>query len=253
MAYLVAACGTPATPPRSTVTRSASTPPASTTSYSAAFGIDYGHPEAYLEQGEQSRISDPSQLGELRSDGQSLTHLGDIYRWLKHDFEPYGAHGRTIGVATVDQLLADRRLGGCHDTALVYASVAREMGYPALIADTASIPWIEQYQAHEASQHVGHVFVEVYLVDEWVLIDPSNGWYLEHGYVPGNPVIPLTIGPASSNPDMHGCYVLCKGSDSWAIGIHSLADLTEAMNSLASQLDLQAITYPEYTFQRFDG
>jgi hypothetical protein len=221
------------------------------TSYSPAFGIDYRHPQTYLEPGEQSRISDSTQLDELRAEEQSLTHLGDICRWLKREFEVYRARGTTIGVATVDQLLADRRLGGCHDSALVYAAVAREVGYPAVIADTASIPWIEKRQAHEASEHVGHVFVEVFLLDEWVLIDPSNGWYVEHGYRPGNPVIPVTIGPASLNPDIYGCYVLCKGSDSWATGIHSLADLTEAMDTLASQLDLQIIEYPKYTVQRF--
>jgi hypothetical protein len=252
-AHLVSACGTGATPPSSTVVTSPSSGPASTASHFVAFGVDYAHPEAYLEQGEQSQISDPSHLDELRSDQQSLAHLGEIYGWLKHDFEFYAAHGKTIGVTTVDQLLAERRLGGCHDTALVFAAVAREMGYPAVIADTASIPWIEQRQAQEAGQFVGHVFVEVYLVDEWVLIDPSNGWYVEHGYLPDNPVIPLTIGPASSNPDIYGCYVLRKGSDSWATGIHSLGDLTEAMDSLASHLDLHATTYPEYTFQRFDG
>jgi transglutaminase-like putative cysteine protease len=240
------------TPPSGPVATPAPTPPPSTTSYSAAFDVDYGHPEAYLEQGKQSGISDPTQLDELRSEKQSLTHLGDIYRWLMREFESYGGRGTTIGVITVDQLLAERRLGGCHDTALVYAAVAREMGYPALIADTASIPWIEQRQAHEPSEHVGHVFVEVYLVDKWVLMDPSNGWYVEHGYLPSNPVIPLTIGPTSSNPDIYGCYVLCKGRDSWAAGINSLADLTEAMDSLAGQLDLHTITYPEYAFRRFD-
>jgi hypothetical protein len=253
VAHLISGCGTAATPAPSTVATIPSTAPASKASYSTTFGIDYAHPEAYVEQGEQSGISDPSQLDELRSDEQGLTHLGDIYRWLKHDFESYAAHGGTIGVVTVDELLAERRLGGCHDTALVYAAVVREMGYPAIMADTASIPWVERSQASEAGQHVGHVFVEVHLVDRWILVDPSNGWYVEHGYLPGNPVIPLTIGPAGSNPDIYGCYVLRKGSDSWACGIHSLGDLTEAMDSLASQLDLQTITYPEYTFQRFDG
>ncbi|MBN1811054.1 MAG: transglutaminase domain-containing protein [Anaerolineae bacterium] len=121
--------------------------PTPTIGYQPAFGIDYAHPEEYLAQGEQSQISDPAVLDLLRADEQSLAHLGDIYRWLKREFEAYKAGGQTIGVVTVDQLLAERRLGGCHDHGLVYAAVARELGYPAVMMHTVSIAWVEQFQA----------------------------------------------------------------------------------------------------------
>ena len=49
------------------------------TSYPTAFGIDYAHPEDYLEQGEQSQISDTSVLDSLRSEEQNMAHLGDIF------------------------------------------------------------------------------------------------------------------------------------------------------------------------------
>jgi hypothetical protein len=64
--------------------------------YRPAFGIDYTQPQPYLAQGEQSRISDPSVLNPLRTSGQSMGHLGDIYRWLKREFTTYRAGGRTI-------------------------------------------------------------------------------------------------------------------------------------------------------------
>jgi hypothetical protein len=219
--------------------------------YQPAFGVDYAHPENYLIQGEQSHISDPTVLDSLRRGEQSMAHLGDIYRWLKREFTPYRAGGKTIGVVTVDQLLAERRLGGCHDHGLVYAAVARELGYPALMARTTSIAWVKRFQAGEQGPHVGHVFVEVFLDGKWVLIDSTNGWYLEDGYDPADPVIPLKGQIAGSNDETFGFYVERKGTDTWAFGIHSPTESTQAMDALASQLDLEAIAYPQYTFQRF--
>jgi hypothetical protein len=219
--------------------------------YQPAFGIDYAHPEQYLGQGEQSRISDPTVLDGLRAEEQSLAHLGDIYRWLKSEFTAYAARGRTIGVVTVDQLLTDRQLGGCHDHGLVYAAVARELGYPALMVRTNSIAWVEQFQAGEQGPHIGHVFVEVYLKGKWVLTDSTNGWYVEEGYDPADPVIPLRGQIAGSSDEIYGFYVGRKGIDIWGFGIHSPTESTQAMDEFARQLNLENVEYPEYRFQRF--
>lgn len=227
------------------------TPETVSVNYQPAFGIDYAHPEQYLAQGEQSTISDPTVLDRLRAETQSIAPLGEIYRWLKSEFTAYSAGGRTIGAVTVDQLLAEHRLGGCHDHGLVYAAVARELGYPALMARTASIAWVKQFQAGEQGPHVGHVFVEVYLDGKWVLIDSTNGWYVEDGYDPANPVIPLRGRIAGSSDEIYGFYVERKGIGTWTFGIHSPAESTQVMDDLARQLSLETIVYPEYTFQHF--
>ncbi len=231
-------------------------PPTSTPSpgarYRPAFGIDYAHPEKYLAQGEQSHISDPTVLDSLRRDEQSIAHLGDVYRWLKREFTTYRAGGKTIGVVTVDELLAERRLGGCHDHGLVYAAVVRELGYPAIMARTVGIAWVKRFQAGEQGPQVGHLFVEVFLADKWVLIDPTNGRYVEDGYDPANPVIPLKGQVAGSDDELFGFYVECKGIDTWAFGIHSPDESRQAKKEFARQLNLEAIVYPQYTFQRFE-
>jgi hypothetical protein len=208
-------------------------------------------PELYLEQGEQSVISNPSELDALRAEDQSLAQLGDIYRWLKGVFEAYRAGGKTIGVVTVDQLLEERRLGGCHDHGLVYAAVARELGYPAVMVRAVSIAWAEQLQAGEKGPQVGHVFVEVYLDGKWVLIDSTNGWYVHDGYDPANPVIPLKGPIAGSTEEIYGFHVECKGLDTWDFRIHSPAESARAMKEFGTALDLQTIVYPQYTFGHF--
>jgi hypothetical protein len=230
------------------------TKPATTNArYQTAFGIDYARPDKYLTQGEQSRISDPAVLNSLRRDEQSIAHLGEIYKWLKREFTTYKAGGKTIGVVTVDQLLAERRLGGCHDHGLVYSAVVRELGYPAVMARTVSIAWVKRFQSGEKGANVGHVFVEVFLTGKWVLIDSTNGWYVEEGYDPANPVIPLKERVADEAEDeTFGFYVERKGIDTWSFGIHSLSESNKAMETFARQLDVETIVYPQYVFQRFE-
>ena len=92
---------TPTSPPTLTPTPTRTPTPTPTPTptivYQLAFGFDYAHPEQYLAQGEQSQISDPTVLDPLRADEQSMAHLGDIYRWLRHEFEVHLAGGKTIG------------------------------------------------------------------------------------------------------------------------------------------------------------
>jgi hypothetical protein len=217
----------------------------------SAFGIDYAHPERYLQQGEQSQISDPGCLFELRTEDHSLTHLSRVYWWLKDEFTGYSAGGRTIGVVNVDQLLAERRLGGCHDYGLVFAAAVREMGYPAVMLHANSIAWMEEFQAGGGELHAGHVFVEIYLEGRWILIDPTNGWYADEGYDPTNPVIPLRKRVTGSADELYGFYAESKGFDIWDFGVHSKEDTHQAMDEVARQVDLHSIVYPSYEFHNF--
>lgn len=217
----------------------------------SAFGVNYAHPERYLQQGEQSQISDPSCLSQLRTGETSLTHLARIYRWLNDEFTSYPAGGRTIGVVNVDQLLAERRLGGCHDYGLVYTAVVRELGYPAVMLHANSIAWMESFQAGGGELHVGHIFVEIYLEDRWILVDPTNGWYADEGYDPTNPVIPLKGRVAGSKDEYYGFYVESKGLDIWDFGVHSKEDTHQAMEEVALRVDLDTIVYPTYEFHHF--
>ena len=189
----------------------------------------------------------------MRGYAEGIDHLALIYHWLQTDFTNFSARGATIGSVTVDQLLESRQLGGCHDYGILFAAVVRELGYPAVMIDSYSIAWIEGYQNGTSENHVGHVFVEVFLDNEWILVDPTNGWYVEEGYNPSNPIIPLKGSISGSSNEIYGFYVDLKGLDSWSYGIHNNAALTEAMDNLASVIDLSTITYPDYHFRHFEG
>lgn len=219
--------------------------------YSAAFGIDYAQPRTFLAQGNQTRLADVSIVNSLRRQEQSLAHLGALYFWIKREFATWSAGGKTIGAVTAEQLLADRRLGGCHDWGLVYTSLARELGYPVVMVDVMSIAWAKQFQAGQKGPYVGHVFVEVFVAGQWVLVDSTNNWYVESGYDPANPIIPLRGGVAGSNEETLGFYVMRKGVDTWGYGIRSAQELNRLMEDSARALKIDTAQVPAYSFQRF--
>lgn len=235
-------------PPTSTQTPAPSLTPTLTADkrYSTAFGIDYGHPEKYLIPGEQTRLANPAIVDALRRKEQSIAHLGEIYFWIKREFTPWSAGGQTIGAVTVEQLFKERRLGGCHDWGLVYASIARELGYPTVMIDTAGIAWAKGFLSGKKGPYLGHVFVEVFIGGKWVLVDSTNNWYVENSYDPANGVVPLKMGD-----ETEGLFVMRKGVDTWGYGIKSNSELTRLMEDSARQLKVEAIKFPPYNWQRF--
>jgi hypothetical protein len=231
---------TPTAPPTRTPTLTASQ------RYQSAFGIDYGAPEKYLAQGEQTRLSNPKIIDALRGKPQSIAHLGEIYFWIAREFKPWSAGGATIGVSTTDKLFAERRLGGCHDWGLVYASIARELGYPTVMIDAAGIAWARKFLAGQKTPYLGHVFVEVFVTGKWVLVDSTNNWYVEENYNPANPIIPVKMGD-----ETEGMFVMRKGVDTWGYGIRSNQELTRLMEDSARQFNLTTLQFPPYNLQRF--
>lgn len=266
LAVLLTACTTSPSTPTLTPQPSATlaptlaltqTPPPTlppTRSSPPAFGIDYTQPDKYRTQGAQTRLTDPTIVQPLRRATPSIAQLGEIYFWIKQGFSTWSAGGKTIGAVTVDQLLAERRLGGCHDWALVFTALARELGYPVVMVDTASINWAQDFLSGKKGPYTGHVFVEVFVGGRWVLVDPTNNWYVDQGYDPSNDIIPLKGNIAGSNAESLGFYVMSKGVDTWSYGIRSAAELNRRMEETAKTtraMKIEVREYPAYNFQRF--
>ena len=127
----------------------------------------------------------------------------------------------------------------------------RELGYPVVMVDTASIAWAKQFQSGQKESYVGHVFIEVFVAGKWVLVDSTNNWYVENGYDPTNPTIPLKGGIAGSSEETFGFYVMRKGTDTWGYGIRSASELNRLMEESARSLKIETLRYPSYDFQRF--
>ncbi|MEW5719222.1 MAG: transglutaminase domain-containing protein [Chloroflexota bacterium] len=142
--------------------------------------------------------------------------------------------------------MTERKLSGCHDWDLVYASIARDLGYPTVMADSAGIAWAKRFLAAQKGPYLGHVFVEVFVAGKWVLVDSTNNWYVEENYSLANPIIPVKMGD-----ETEGMFVMRKGVDTWGYGIRSNQELLRMMEDSARQFNFATLQFPPYNLQRF--
>ncbi|HNW45720.1 MAG TPA: transglutaminase-like domain-containing protein [Elusimicrobiales bacterium] len=202
---------------------------------------DYKKPALYLKAGPQSGIT--MSAAELRAEigvGTAAAYgelVGKVSSWMS-GFNSTAEGGRLIGKTTADGLLKARALSGCHDTALLFSSVMRKLGHPALMADTAGLEWARTHE--EGGGFSGHVLAEVYLDGKWMLVDPASCRYIRD-YDPENPVIPLVVGAETG-----GLYAMFKGVDPKTYGINSNAELTARMVAFAAQLPKLKLAVPDY-------
>ena len=204
---------------------------------------DYGEPSLFLAQGSQSEL-DARYLSDIREQVRAATggtgDLAAIFEWKDENFDTEAAGGQFVGKLTVDQIVERGTLSGCHDHGLVLVSVLREFGFPAVMVDAAGIQWALDYAAEEAVGFVGHVFVEVFTRDGWILLDSTSGLYVPD-YDPCQPVIPL---PKEIEPQ--GYYALLKGRDPAGYGVNRIDDLQEHMRAFASRAESIDFTFPSY-------
>ena len=109
--------------------------------------IDYNNPEKYLIPGKQSTI-DEKYLEEIKREilisKQDIEGVGKIFSWMMKNFSTFAGGGSEIGINTINKLLKRRTASGCHDHGLIFSSILRYFGYPAIMVDAAGIQWAEQ-------------------------------------------------------------------------------------------------------------
>ncbi len=204
---------------------------------------DYTNPRLYLEQGPQSELSTAAvkeiQGGlDLEPGAGDLATISALRFWLLDNFESTNLGEATAGQTTAAGLLAGRKLGGCHDWGLLFAAALRGLGYPAIMVDAASLRWARAYKTD--SEAYGHVFVEVYARDKWLLVDPVTGRVILD-YDPEEPVIPLYL-----DRENKAFYAVLKGTDPESYGIAKTGALKTRLREFAANLSAIKLSYPRY-------
>lgn len=175
-----------------------------------SFGIDYTDLDKYLIPGEQSDLKD-SYLEEIRdavgTPENNIEDVLELCRWINVNFEFQNAGGAMMGKNTVDELYEIKTFYGCHSLALIISSVLREFGFPAIMIETADVLWGYNYHDGTTQNFIGHVMSEVYVEDQWILLD-NDGSYIEE-YDSYNPFISKRYRPTA------GYFVFAKGIDTW--------------------------------------
>ena len=106
------------------------------------------------------------------------------------------------------------------------------------------IQWALDYSEGKQDGFRGHVFVEAYVADKWILINSTSGEYIEN-YEPCNPVIPIT-----DSAESKGYYALFKGLDPEGYGINSNERLTEYLKVFAGKVKSIEMAFPLYKVRR---
>lgn len=175
-----------------------------------SFEIDYGNPGKYLIPCEQSDLDD-SYLEEIRNSigepGNTIVDVLNVCLWVNQHFNFENAGGAMIGKNTVNELFELRTFYGCHSIALIISSILREFGFPAIMIETADIKWAYDYNTGTVEQFSGHVMSEIFVENNWILLDNNCTYVKEYDYL--NPYISEMNYPAK------GYFVFAKGIDIW--------------------------------------
>lgn len=194
--------------------------------------IDYNNPNKYTVAGKQSGINDTlfTEIdNQLNIKTNDFTDIEKVFNWKNQNFKNISDGGRSVGKITVNNILTKKELAGCHDHALLTASILRRYGFPAIMVDTTGIQWAYDYP-DKTTMFIGHVFVEIYLKDKWILFDPTSGKYILN-YDFNNRVIPITTPDESK-----GYYAMLKGLDPDDYGITSITSLKNKQKEYAELL-----------------
>ena len=204
--------------------------------------LKYGKPNLYLENGTQSSLND-SYFNEIKAlldvTGNTLYDIVKIFRWKVGVFSAYQGGGVLIGISTANSIYEDEKLSGCHDHGLIMASVLRKYGFPVILIDAADVQWAKDFFDGTASGYLGHVFLEVYVNESWILLDSTSGDYvLNYNH---------DLNSLHYNGKTKEYFVLLKGLDTNDCDVFSFTDLRNThMVAFANQVYNLSWTKSDY-------
>ena len=184
----------------------------------------------WLLPGEQS-LPHPENIAEIKAKvatkGKNQFELTkDLLSYVRQSFSYDPWYNELMFKRSFNALYESKTLGGCADFALIDVALFRIFHIPARIVLTINQKWYKHNKFNENSIPHGHTFVEVYLDNQWYLIDSSYFILFKKQAV-----------DCQSYP--RGEFFLLRGTDFWDMDIKSNADLWKIINS--RQIDLAKI------------
>jgi len=154
-------------------------------------GIDYSQPKKYLEIAPSLGSIDA-----IREQGTALKGNNDqktvqnIVEWVNRQLRYDGDKAYTW--RNFDDVKRDKCYGGCADQGIVCGVLLKAAGIPALWVKTMDVDWIWDFKRDRPFKSwSGHVFLEIHIDGEWVLLDPGSqqiyrGYSTKSRMLPGN-------------------------------------------------------------------
>lgn len=113
-------------------------------SNNGVMSVNYTNPDLYLNNGEQTSLSEKNSKLLEKFITQSGGIEGLILGYMLKEYfvnKAFNDYGFSIGKKTSNEIFESGLSSGCHDNALILASVYRQMEYPVIMVDTVDINW----------------------------------------------------------------------------------------------------------------
>ena len=165
----------------------------------------------WLKEGKQSKITKLIKKLVSKFSGNDFEKIGSILNWMDKSLKRCEDYKKVIKIfarRNVNKVLEDGFTTGCHDNALVFATLCRAVGIPAKY-----IMGIDKL----SPKNKGHCVVEVYINKGWIIVDQNRK------------AISLDI---KRSDFYRKNYIVGKGFDSWDIGIKSFKNWKEKSNEV---------------------
>ena len=151
--------------------------------------IDYASPEDYLVIADSlGDHHDISKLANTLKDVDKRTTLANILGWMESQLKYDG--DRAYAWRNFDTVVSQECYGSCADQAIVCGVLLQSAGIPTVWVKTMDVNWIWDFKKQRPfNSWSGHVFLEIYLDQKWVLLDPgASRIYVD--YSPQSRILP---------------------------------------------------------------
>lgn len=193
------------------------------------FKIDYENPQKYLIQGEQTQfVFSADELLKVKQDIGEIKTAKDLHKIIlfmeNNKIKNTKQEQEVTFKRTAKEIFESKvYIGGCTDYALVYATIARQLGIPTVYMATADLTWIKEYENGNGSRVNGHDTCESFIDGKWIHIDTSINW-IDESYNKDSLVVKYK--------DEILRQVFWKGIDLFEINIRSVRDMTSLVKRL---------------------
>ena len=136
-------------------------------------GIAYANPDKYLKIAES--LGDLESIEALATELKRDTGTGTIQSILDWKEQNISYNGElAYEWRDFDTVLSEKAIGGCADESILCGALLKAAGIPTIWVKTMDVPWIWRFKKGEPfSTWSGHVFLEVYVNNRWMLLDPG--------------------------------------------------------------------------------
>lgn len=172
-----------------------------------------------------------NEIGKIKN----IKDIAKIYKYLKNNFQQDKTNNIEKFNRTSEEIAASKTWSGCSDIGTLLAPILRMNGIPTIYVQSAYSDWIKDLlENRDGKRRIrGHIFLEVFIEKQWVLIDFTNGYlYINYDYndlnLPG------------------GYFAFSKSLNGHEVGCDSLKNNASIMSSCLENFDLKRIKTPNF-------